>query len=161
MPPAAGSANDPIPVAAAADVAWLADYLRDRAAFCPDCGTGLRGLSTGVCPHCRSELALTLGTVEPPLRAWILLAVATCASAGVGLFMIALIVRQGPPPRRDALIFGLVWFFAASVLIAPVVLLTRRRFMRLSRAAQSGVATVGVTIILVAFIALVLRLKFG
>jgi hypothetical protein len=47
------------------------------------------------------------------------------------------------------------------VLIAPVVLLTRRRFVRLSRAAQSGVATVGVTIILVGFIALVLQIKFG
>ena len=145
----------------APDTSWLTAYLRDRQVPCPACAFPLHDVSGDTCPQCGNEIVLTLDTVEPRLRAWIHLAVAACASAGVGLFMAALIIRNGSPPYRDPMIFWPVWFFAVSVPAAPVVLLTRRRFLRLGRAVQQTTATVGVTLVFIAFTTLILKIKFG
>jgi len=143
----------------APDTHWLTAYLRERDVPCPACHAPLRNLAADVCPDCGNELALTLGTVDAPLRTWIPMAVASLASAGVGFFMIALVVQNGPPPYQDHAIFWLVWFFAASVPLAALVILARRRFLRLSRATQQRLSIGYVTIVFIAFLALIIKIK--
>jgi hypothetical protein len=149
-----------MPGAAPEDTSWLTAYLAGRAVHCPVCSRPLDDLAGDACPHCQSPLTLTLGTVEPYLRAWIALAVATCASSGVGALIIAVLLDEGPPPRRLRLLYGSVWFFAASTPLGPAVVLTRRRFLRLGATAQRRIAVSGVCAVLLAAIAFIVGIKF-
>jgi hypothetical protein len=145
---------------AAPDTAWLTAYVAGRDVPCPVCSAPLRDMPGDTCPHCRSPLTLTLGTVEPYLRAWIALAVATCASSGVGALLIAVLLDEGPPPPRLRLLYASVWFFAASTPIGPLVVLTRRRFLRLGATAQRRIALLGVCLVLLAAVAFIVGIKF-
>jgi hypothetical protein len=138
---------------AAPDTPWLAAYVAGRDVPCPICSTSLRDLAGDTCPHCHNPLALALGAVEPHLRAWIALAVATCASSGVGAFLIAILLDEGPPPKRMRLLYWAVWFFTVSTPVGPTVVLTRRRFLRLPPRVQRRLAFTGMTLVLLAAIA--------
>jgi hypothetical protein len=141
------------------DTTWLAAYVAGRDVPCPVCSAHLREMPGDTCPHCHSPLTLALGTVEPYLRAWIALAVATCASSGVGAFIIAVLLDEGPPPRRIPLLYWSVWFFAASTPLGPLVVLTRRRFLRLGATAQRRISISGVCLVLLAA-AFIVGMKF-
>jgi hypothetical protein len=139
---------------------WLTAYLAGRDVPCPICSTPLRDLVGDTCPRCRNPLTLTLGTVEPYLRAWIALAVATCASSGIGAFIITILLDEGPPPSHMRLLCAAVWFFAFSTPVGPAVVLTRRRFLRLSGTAQRRIAVVGVCLVSLAALAFIVGIKF-
>ncbi len=85
------------------DEQLVVDYLRLREAHCPVCHYNLHLLTVPRCPECGRELRLTVGTLEPFMRAWICLAVATFASAGLGLLFTCAFLIQGFPRHIDSL----------------------------------------------------------
>jgi hypothetical protein len=129
------------------DVQALIEFLRERNAWCPACRYNLRGLTTPRCPECGRELRLSVGAVEPFLRTWITLAVASSASAGIGLLAMvgvvyAVVTRDWPPGR----IMTAMLLYVALVPIGPIVLLTRQRFLRLSVVVQWRIAVIAVIV---------------
>ncbi|HSU68713.1 MAG TPA: hypothetical protein VLJ39_17665 [Tepidisphaeraceae bacterium] len=135
------------------DAASLVEYLRDCDVTCPACGYNLRGLVSPRCPECGWELTLTVGAVEPFLRAWVTLVVGSCASAGIGFFFLLLVMRSGWPKREPALLVS-VFIFIASIRVAGLVLLARRRFLKLIREVQWRITTLGTVMFLGGFLLL-------
>jgi hypothetical protein len=91
-------------------------------------------------------LRLSVGLVEPFMRAWVLLAVAAFGSGGTGLFLLLLVLRVGWPPSRGSgtqafLLNASMLYFLASIPLALVVLFTRRSFMRMPRRRQWSIAS--------------------
>ena len=137
-----------------ADAAALLEFLRDRDAFCPVCRYNLRGLTVPRCPECGRELRLSVGATEPFLRAWIMVAVATCAAAGVGVLFAFLLTTAGWPAGSsvsEQIMRALVLFFIATIPAALGVLATRRRFLKLPKAVQWKIAVSATIVIVVAF----------
>lgn len=141
-----------------ADVQALIEFLRERNAWCPACRYNLRGLTTPRCPECGRELRLSVGVTEPFLRAWILLAVSTFASAGLGFLFAWLLLREGYPPDRGALRLD-IFYFILMVPTAFLVLATRRRFLRLSSSVQWRIAGFAAIMDIIAFIVLISTIR--
>ena len=108
----------------------LLEYLRERDVACPLCGYNLRALSSARCPECGRELQLTVGTTEPFMRAWVVLASAALAGAGIGLLFVLLTIKEGWPRNEPLLMKITVIYFEGSILFTIPVLLARRRFLR-------------------------------
>ena len=122
---------------AADDTTGVVAFLRDRDFPCPLCGYNLRCLTTPRCPECGRELRLTIGLVDPFVRAWITLAAASSASAGLGVFFALMLLRAGWPDRgRLSVANCVIVYFIATIPLALAVLVARRRFMRLRSAVQ-------------------------
>src|SRR5690349_11255431 len=95
----------------------LLDYLRDRDVACPLCGYNLRGLTSTRCPECGRELQLTVGLTEPFLRAWLALASAAFASAGVGVLFVLLTIKEGWPRNEVLAMKVTVAYFESSIVL--------------------------------------------
>lgn len=105
-----------------------------------------------MCPECGRALQLTVGLVEPPLKAWLWLMVPLGMSGGVGvLFLIASLAQGELPPQQHVLFY--VGFIGAVLTIpmAVISLATRRRFMRLTPTSQIIIAIIGVLIVFLVF----------
>jgi len=136
---------DPAPAALSSEERHLLAYLRDRDAACPLCGYNLRALTLPRCPECGKALKLTVGLVEPFLKAWIACAAATCLSAGTGVFIIIVIQMGGGTPGFPSWLVAIGFFsFPAMIPVAVVVLLCRRPFLKRSRQTQIILAIVAV-----------------
>ena len=117
------------------DAALLAEFLATRDAACPLCGYNLRGLTGARCPECGRRLRLSVGLSEPYLGAWVLLAAATCAAGGTGVFFTLMVAAAGWPR-----VFGsgvktfflniALLYFMFSIPVAVAVLVARRRILR-------------------------------
>ena len=122
----------------------LVTFLRDRDAYCPLCKYNLRALTSPRCPECGQALSLAVGLAEPYLSAWITLAGALAASAGVGLFFGTLFVlgnRPSPSVSLEQLVlFVFDLYFVATIPLAVCTVIFRRRFLRLNRTVQWGLA---------------------
>lgn len=127
------------------DEELLLGYLQQREAVCPVCKYNLHALTLPRCPECGMGLRLSVGTVEPYLRAWILLIVAACASAGLGVLFVVVVVRDGWPlttfsGRTSILEFvatnGSIAYFMATIPVVVLALAFRRWFIRRARATQ-------------------------
>lgn len=114
----------------------LLDFLRDRDVACPLCGYNLRGLTSPRCPECGRDLRLSVGLAEPFLRAWVLLAVATVAPAGIGLVFVAVLIRDRAFMPREWWYVASAVYFLACIPLAVVVLICRRWFVRLPKRVQ-------------------------
>lgn len=131
---------------------WLIEYLRDRDAGCPLCGYNLRGLLSDRCPECGREVRLSVLRAEPHLRAWVTAAVAMGASAGIGMFVLAVIIKEGwPPPRMFLLSISLCYFLASIPVFAGLVF-ARGRFLRLPKSSQSFLATGSIVLTVLALL---------
>ena len=140
---------------AASDVEALVGFLRDRDAWCPACRYNLRGLTSPRCPECGRELRLSVGAIEPFLRAWITLVVAACSAAGVGVLFGWLVIAHGFPRRygpKETILRVVIAFFMMMVVVAPGVLVARRRFLKLSKRAQWRIARAVMTVTVAAFL---------
>ena len=142
QPPAAAPPADE-------DVRQLVHFLATHDAECPLCGYNLRALTSPRCPECGRELRLTVGLAEPYLRAWIVLAAATCAAGGTGLFFILMIAVAGWPrvwgsAVKTFFMNASLIYFMCGVPAAAAVLLARRRLMRLPTGRQWLLAWVAV-----------------
>lgn len=135
----------------------LLHYIADRDVPCPVCGYNLRALTVPRCPECGHEVVLGIRLVEPYMRAWVTLAVAVSASAGVGLFPILILVLNGRLPSgniHSGLELFIDYYFIGSIPAAAVVLLARRWLLRRSKLVQWTIAVVGVLMWAVAFVLL-------
>ena len=135
QPPAAA------PLAGDDDQRQLAHFLATHNAECPLCGYNLRALTSPRCPECGRELRLTVGLAAPYLRAWIVLAAATCAAGGTGLFFMLMIAVAGWPrvwgsAVKTFFMNASLIYFMCGVPAAAAVLLARRRLMRLPTGRQ-------------------------
>lgn len=131
---------------AVADAGMLRAYLHDRDIHCPRCGYNLRSLTGGRCPECGTRLVLAVREAEPRLGAWIALTVMVCLNAGVGLLIVGLSVKEGRV-HHDLVEWPVVAgtiFMMGSLLLAPALLIFRRRFLRLGLAWQRRISFVGV-----------------
>jgi hypothetical protein len=144
------------------DDAALLSWLANHDVACPLCKYNLRGLTTARCPECGNAIRLGVTLADPYLRAWITLAAAVCTGAGVGVLLSYAIIRAGPSnllggaPRGIA--FAII-SFVAMVPVAIVVLLTRRRFQRLSRRIQWWISIAGLFLVLSAFVTFVIEAR--
>lgn len=130
------------------DVVQLRNYLQDRDIECPRCGYNLRSLTGVQCPECGTRLVLAVREAEPRMGAWIALTVMVCLNAGVGLLIVGVSVKQGR--FQDTLlelptVVGTI-FMMASLLLAPALLLFRRRFLRLGLGWQRCISFAGVVV---------------
>lgn len=130
----------------------LVAFLRDRDVFCPLCNYNLRDLLSDRCPECGRELQLTIGLVEPYLRAWIALAVSLFAAAGVGIIFLFLVINQGFPDNEAIGVKLCILYFIACLPIAFAAIVTRRRFLRLERPTQTWLAALAALLTFVGFI---------
>ena len=117
---------------------WAVEYLREREAKCPHCGYNLHKLSEPRCPECGKEIKLQVGLSEPYMTAWLASVLPWCANMGLGAFMLAqIIVERSMPFVSEGVVFYVmrtalgVW--GISVVVAPVLVIQRRQFMRLIR----------------------------
>jgi hypothetical protein len=118
----------------ASDDATLIDWLREREIPCPMCGYNLRALQTPRCPECGQMLRLSVTLAEPYLKAWVTLLVFSCLGSSVGLLFLIAVLKSGLPPGAIPRLGACI--LMASTPLPPIVLLTRRGFLKLSRAAQ-------------------------
>jgi hypothetical protein len=138
---------------------WLIEYLRDRDVPCPLCGYNLRQLDMPRCPECGREIRLSINLAEPYLRGWITTVAALCASAGVGILVLILIVQEGMPPRREFLLCAALYAFMASIPIAIAAIWARRSFMRLEDRVQDLIAGAAVVLLICELTALFMGMK--
>src|SRR5436309_13433704 len=106
------------------DDAILVGWLRERDAPCPLCQYNLRGLTVPRCPECGHGLQLSVSIVDPDVKPWVTLAVAVCGSAGLGVTVGCIVLREGMPHEGSLLDWALVLFMLA--IPTPLVLLMRR-----------------------------------
>lgn len=128
-------------------------YLQGRDVPCPACGYNLRDLGGARCPECGRDLKPSVGTVEPIMRNWLILLCGSVAPAAMGLFFLVVIAQQGWPRGEPAGFQFAMLYYVANVAIAPVVLSSRRKFLRLGGGVQRTLAVVSV---LTFFLAMVL-----
>jgi hypothetical protein len=124
------------------------------------CAYNLRDLPAPRCPECGHALRLTVGTIEPYLRAWMVLVLSTCVSAGIGVFCAIITAKEGMPPttRYDYLGISILCFMATIPTPIPAFW-GRRRFLRFARSQQWAIAWIAlvVTIALLIFFAIALH----
>ena len=145
---------DPTTETAASDEAALLEYLRGRDAACPLCNYNLRGLTSSRCPECGHELRLSVGLVEPRIGAWVTCLVGVTAAAGMGVLTAINLVLRGwgrfSASSRPLDFVALAWFLA-SVAIVPTLIVSRRRYRRLSPPNQWALAAGAVALTALAF----------
>jgi hypothetical protein len=140
-----------------ADAQLLLAYLSNRDVGCPLCEYNLRGLTSPRCPECGRELKLSVGLVEPYLRAWMLLAFAIFAAAGIGLLFLMVLIHNEMPGRF------LEWvsftYFIANIPVAIIVALGRRRFMRWPQRTQWPLAWAAAALTVAGLVAFAISIR--
>ena len=132
----------------------LGEFLRGRDVPCPLCGYNLRDLTTPRCPECGRELRLSVGLVEPFLRAWIAATVASCACAGLGVLFLYIVVREGFPGRNEPMLGAVIVYFIVAIPQAMALLRWRRRFLRVSARLQWSLASICIALAVIAFVSM-------
>ncbi len=133
----------------------LVHFLQEHGAECPRCRYNLHRLTSPYCPECGAELRLTVGTVEPYLRAWVTLVVSLCVGAGQGAIWVLVLTKQGAPPPQF-LVTIVCGISCIPIMIAAV--LTRKRFVRLTPRKQWILAACAVMLTAVALVSFLLPL---
>ncbi len=128
---------------------FLKRYLQVFEASCPRCQYNLHQLTGTTCPECGMGLVLTVGAVEPDLRAWITLVVSLCLGAGLGLFWIPVLLNQG---MLDDDALGTIVCSIACIPLALLALCGRRRFIKMQPANQWKLTVCGVGLTVTAFV---------
>jgi len=124
------------------DHAMLVQFLHDRDVECPVCKYNLRMLTSPRCPECGRELRLTVGTLEPFMRAWIALCIVTWASAGIGVLFGCAIARDGGNVFYSWTDFVPGLYFLSCIPLGIAITALRRRLLKLARPIQWTLAGV-------------------
>ncbi len=133
---------------------WLRDYLAERDVPCPVCSYNLRGISQPRCPECGHRLKVGVHTAEPMSKSWLTMVLLLCLGAGLGVFallewvrILLLAIIEGyyviPEMIQDGtgtLILLSMVIYTACIPAAITAILTRRRFVRMTRDQQSAYA---------------------
>jgi hypothetical protein len=150
--------SDEAPATTASQHDWLIEYLRDRDVGCPLCDYNLRGLVSDRCPECGREIRLNVQAAEPYLRAWVIAAMALGGSAGIGIFILVIVVKEGwPPVRMVGVCFAMVYFLIAIPLFG-ILIFARRAFLRREKSTQELMAGASIVTTLLALLLLLLEM---
>ena len=126
----------------------LRAFLRDRDAMCPICDYNLRDLASSTCPECGTTLQLAVGPLAPPSSAWVVLLMALCIPASLGVLTSCLCWGSGPDifawvPDGQGAVSGLVAAYCMACLpLTVVALCTRSRFDRFAENTQWALALI-------------------
>jgi hypothetical protein len=136
----------------------LVDFLATHDAACPLCGYNLRALTAPRCPECGREVRLSVAMAEPYLRAWVVLAAATCAAGGAGMFLLMIVAVEGWPHLGQSewehfFSNAVMVYFIGGVPLAAAVLVARRRLLRLTARRQWALAWAAVVLTTAAMLA--------
>lgn len=122
------------------DLIELARFLHRRDLACPLCASNLRDLTSRYCPRCRRELCLSVGLAEPYVRAWVAMTSALCAMAGIGMWVLLMICKAGWPRSESGLFQLSIVVFLASIPLAILGIVKRKRMLRMPRGGQAALA---------------------
>lgn len=145
VPPA--PAIPPIPAATPATTTrtqdiMLLEFLREHDAACPVCGYNVRALTRPICPECRQQLVLTVGTGRLRLG-WLFAAVAPGFFSGIAA-VFTLVPIVGRVLFGDGVwtvpLIALDLFGWCSVVFAIILVAKYKRFIALPRARQVWMA---------------------
>jgi hypothetical protein len=131
---------------------WLIEFLHDRDVSCPLCGYNLRKLFSDRCPECGREIRLNVLPVELPLRAWIFTIIPLGASAGMGVFVLAIIIQEGWPPARMLLLSIPLVYFLISIPLFAALFFGRRIFLAFKPALQGAFASISLILLILALL---------
>jgi hypothetical protein len=118
-----------------ADELFTLEYLQSHEAACPACGYNVHALQVPRCPECGNRLALRIVSTDRLSRSWVAAMVAASLAAGVGLLVLAAVLRSGWPrmgPPEQLKCNILLPFFLAMIPLPGALLLFRRVFGRRS-----------------------------
>jgi hypothetical protein len=148
--------KSPEAVSPQSDEEFFVRYATVHTFLCPVCDRSPGKLDIARCPACGERLVLALGVVDAISRAWVALAAAVLAGAGLGCLTLIICSREGWPGKHGepSLLQIALVYLIANIPLAIIVLITRRRFMRLGRRAQSVIAALGVTLTAAGFVLL-------
>lgn len=129
-----GERSDPL----AMDEAFLLSYLRDRDVMCPRCGYNLRDAHSAQCVECGAPIVLSVRDAEPRTVGWAVMTAAMAVSAGIGMLIIGISVKEMRIHRDlvDLHILPSTLWHCAMVLAAPLSLALRHPFYQLDDAAR-------------------------
>lgn len=127
--PVAPAPIDPLRIS---DTDRLISFLHNRDEPCPLCAYNLRDLTSPRCPECGHLLKLTVAQAEPYFRAWIMVLVANCTCAGLGVVWILMMIRRGAPRVGMYILV----FHILTIPCLPILLRTRTAFLKMERGTQ-------------------------
>lgn len=110
----------------------LQRFLAHRDEACPSCGYNLRGLASGRCPECRTDLVLRVSVAEPRLGLFLSTVVAWALGAGFSALLlvyigVASLVRpMGMPPLWPFLVVPILGTLVQGSAVLALVLFQRR-----------------------------------
>lgn len=115
----------------------LIEFLNDRDVPCPVCGYSLRALTLPICPECRHELKLTVGTAHPRFG-WLLAALAPGFFSGIaaGFLLIPIALRLIMAGAYSPTLIAVDLFGWCSGILAVILATRRVQFITQSRSAQ-------------------------
>jgi hypothetical protein len=118
----------------------LLAFVRSQSVSCPVCGEDLKDMAASVCPHCQSELILSVAPVRSGSGIWLGAAILLFLNAGIGLlFGIALLgslMQKEPIPSQQQYHYQFMWMYIACIPVAIAFLFTRRLFVYLGSGSQ-------------------------
>lgn len=128
----------------------LLDFLSDHDAACPVCGYNVRALTRPVCPECKQELTIAVGSDVGGAKlrlGWLFVALAPGFFSGIAaVFTLIPVIGQllnGRGLTRDVLVFTALDLFGWSSLIFAIIIAARlKRFVAMPRARQRWFALV-------------------
>lgn len=108
-------------------------FLDSSEGNCPVCGYNVHRITASRCPECGRELRLRLVAVAPVFHLpWVILMMAACLGAGIGLFVGAIVLGEGIPPENDWRI--VLTYFLFNIPLPLLVFLLLRPMRRLEGA---------------------------
>ena len=109
----------------------LLAFIRDRDASCPNCGYNIRDLTKPICPECKEDLVLKVGSRIYPIR-WLQITVAPGIFTGItSVVMLVIVMLKGSLPNPiPPVAIVLSTFFALSAVTAVAIIIMHKRFIR-------------------------------
>jgi predicted RNA-binding Zn-ribbon protein involved in translation (DUF1610 family) len=135
------------------DQEFLAQFLKDRDAFCPACKYNLRNLTVSTCPECGESLVLSIACIEPRQAGPIAGLICLCMGLGFSFLMavygaISSVIRDDMPDELWSEITYHAVIPAAILVVLTVLWL--KNWNRIRRAPTVARWTmVGLTFILI------------
>jgi hypothetical protein len=123
----------------------LIEFLRERDTACPRCAYNLRNATQPRCSECGLPIVLSVRPSIAVTTHWIAAITIYGSSALIGVFFLCLVLRLGWPghPRLISPPNLALMAYMLHIPLPIFLLKSRRRFIRLSTAAQKSVWIVG------------------
>lgn len=137
----------------------LFEFLQANEAKCPVCGYNVHRLTSDICPECGQRLELRVGTAGARFGALYACLAPLLMMSGIGVFMLVMTLRYGPPRGHEAWFYLLLVFGVIDALLAALLYSRRVWFLRRPRQSQNALVLAGSLLNLTALVATVFLSK--